>query len=118
MIVKNESNRFRVARMNAGYTQRDVQRITGFITFQALSHYENGKSIPSNKVYITLAKLYNVSLDYLLYHDDYRNHNEYLFKALGLTQVSINKLKQLKLKNENIDSLKEFIKQLYESEVI
>lgn len=42
MKINQINNRFKVARINAGYSQRDVSRILKFVSFQALSHYEHG----------------------------------------------------------------------------
>lgn len=109
-------NRLKVARINAGLTQREVSKITKFITYQALSHYENDRSLPNNKIYITLSKLYNTSLDYLFYVDEYKNHNDYLSQYLSLTDQSIKLLKEHKLNQENSNQLKEYIKQIIESE--
>ncbi len=109
-------NRLKVARINAGLTQREVSKITKFITYQALSHYENDRSLPNNKIYITLSKLYNTSLDYLFYVDEYKNHNDYLSQYLGLTDQSIKLLEEHKLNQENSNQLKEYIKQIIESE--
>ena len=89
MKNKQINNRFKVARINAGYSQRDVSRILEFVSFQALSHYEKGKCIPSNKILYALPKLYHVSLDYLLNEDNFRNHNEYIQNKLGLDEKSI-----------------------------
>ena len=109
MKIKTIHNRFKVARINAGYSQRDVSRILDFLSFQALSHYEQGKRVPSNMVLYSLPKLYHVSLDYLLNEDDYRNHEEFIFSELGLDEKSISILKS-NLDNTLINRiLKEFI---------
>ena len=49
MKLIKRCNRLKVARINAGLTQREVSKITKFITCQALSHYENDRSVPRNK---------------------------------------------------------------------
>lgn len=89
MKINQINNRFKVARINAGYSQRDVSRILKFVSFQALSHYEHELCIPSNKILYALPKLYHVSLDYLLNEDIFRNHNEYIQNKLGLDEKSI-----------------------------
>lgn len=116
MKLIKRCNRLKVARINTGLTQREVSKITKFITCQALSHYENDRSVPSNKVYITLSKLYNTSLDYLFYLDEYKNHDDYLSQYLGLTEQSIKLLKKHKLNQVDSNQLKEHIKQIIESE--
>ena len=89
MKINQINNRFKVARINAGYSQRDVSRILKFVSFQALSHYEHGLCIPSNKILYALPKLYHVSLDYLLNEDNFRNHDEFIQIKLGLDKKSI-----------------------------
>lgn len=109
MKIKQTNNRFRVARINAGYSQRDVERILQFISFQSLSLYEHGARIPSNMVLYSLPKLYHVSLDYLLYEDDFRNHEEFIKINLGLNEQSISIL-MANLENPLSNSiLKDFI---------
>lgn len=107
MIVSLVNNRFKTSRINAGYTQRDVQKILKYISFQELSHYEKGNRVPSNKVLYSLPRLYCVSLDYLLYLDNYRSHKEYVTNELGITEENI---KLLKFSNTNIDFYSEFKK--------
>ena len=89
MKINQINNRFKVARINAGYSQRDVSRILKFVSFQALSHYEHGLCIPSNKILYALPKLYYVSLDYLLNEDNFRNHDEFIQIKLGLDEKSV-----------------------------
>lgn len=48
-----------------GLSQRDVAKFL-FVTDSTISHYEKGISIPSIENVIRLAKLYEVSVDYLL----------------------------------------------------
>ena len=102
MKIKTTNNRFKVARINAGYSQRDVSRILDFLSFQALSLYEQGKRIPSNMVLYSLPKLYHVSLDYLLNED-------FTISELGLNEKSISILKS-NLEHTSIKTiLKKFI---------
>ncbi|UTY38547.1 helix-turn-helix transcriptional regulator [Allocoprobacillus halotolerans] len=102
MKIKTTNNRFKVARINAGYSQRDVSRILDFLSFQALSLYEQGKRIPSNMVLYSLPKLYHVSLDYLLNED-------FTISELGLNEKSISILKS-NLEHTSINTiLKKFI---------
>lgn len=115
MKVKSIGNRFKVSRINAGYTQRDVHKILGYLSFQALSQYEKDISIPSNMVLYSLPKLYNVSLDYLLCQDDYRSHEEYITDYLRIPEDVIPILKR-KLDNNpiNLENFKIFLQYLIE----
>lgn len=112
MIAKQTNNRFKTSRINAGYTQRDVQKIIGFISYQALSQYEKGIRVPSNKVLYSLPRLYKVSLDYLLCQDDFRSHHEFIKEMLGLSNESIQILIELHSKKINITNLKEHLKKI------
>lgn len=54
----------RVIREDRGYTQRQIAEVLE-TTQQYYSDYENGKRDIPIRVYITLSKFYNVSIDYL-----------------------------------------------------
>lgn len=54
----------RVIREDRGYTQKQIAEILE-TTQQYYSDYENGKRDIPIRVYITLSKFYNVSIDYL-----------------------------------------------------
>lgn len=53
MKRKHINNRFKYARLYAGYTQVEAAKASGFVTKQALSHFEKGTRTPSNKVLYT-----------------------------------------------------------------
>ena len=55
MKLKIRSNRYKYARINAGYSQVDVINILGFPTKAALSNYEKDLSLPSNRIMLYLA---------------------------------------------------------------
>lgn len=54
----------RVIREDRGYTQKQIAEVLE-TTQQYYSDYENGKRDIPIRVYITLSKFYNVSIDYL-----------------------------------------------------
>ncbi len=54
----------RVIREDRGYTQKQIAEVLE-TTQQYYSDYENGKREIPIRVYITLSKFYNVSIDYL-----------------------------------------------------
>ena len=64
-------NRLKYARINAGYSQKDVCDISGFISRNSLGNCETGYEYPGNKVLHFLPGLYKVSLDYLFCEDCY-----------------------------------------------
>lgn len=57
--------RLKTARNNKKLTQSDVSKNLG-IDFTTISKYENNKSEPDNETLLKLAKLYNVSPNWLL----------------------------------------------------
>ncbi|MBD5117263.1 MAG: helix-turn-helix transcriptional regulator [Ruminococcaceae bacterium] len=61
----------RVIREDRGYTQKQVAEVLG-TTQQYYSDYENGKREIPIRIYITLSKFYNVSIDYLAGQEEYR----------------------------------------------
>ena len=52
-------------RKSNGLTQKAVAAKLG-ITYQSYQAYESGKSLPSLPIFIALADLFDVSLDYLV----------------------------------------------------
>ena len=65
----NVAVKLKESRVNAGYTQLEVKKKTG-INNKSLSNWEKGVSSPSLPDLVVLAKLYDVSTDYLLGNDD------------------------------------------------
>ncbi len=114
MKLRDVGNRYKYARLYAGYTQREAAKASGFMTPQALSHYEKGTRLPSNMILYTLPKLYNVSLDFLLEQSFYINHDEYIKEVIYLDQQSIDLLKAAKMKRHSTSALKQFMIQLKE----
>ena len=109
---KEYKTRLQIARLNAGYSQADVQRILGFLNRKTLCAYEKDVLNPTNKVLCLLPQLYGVSLDYIYKEDNYQNHDDFVTKVLLLDSNSITTLKNLKMNNVNLSDLKIFIKQL------
>ena len=60
----NISDKLRMLRENAGYSQNDVAKLLG-ITRTAYVKYETGDSQPTRKLK-KLAEIFNVSVDFLL----------------------------------------------------
>lgn len=114
MKLRDIGNRYKYARLYAGYTQREAAKASGFMSAQALSHYEKGTRLPSNMILYTLPKLYKVSLDFLLEQDAYINHDEYIKEVIFLDQQSIDLLKTAKKKRRSTRALKQYMIQLKE----
>ena len=62
--------RIKDARKNAGYTQKQVSEKM-FMTQQQYSRFENGIFELNYEQLVFLCKLYDVSSDYLLGHEEY-----------------------------------------------
>ena len=59
---KEYKTRLQIARLNAGYSQADVQRILGFLNRKTLCAYEKDVLNPTNKVLCLLPQLYGVKM--------------------------------------------------------
>ena len=92
MKLKISSNRYKYARINAGYSQVDVINILGFPTKAALSNYEKDLSLPSNRIIYALSSLYGVSLE----------------------QETINILKNIKNSNQSLHDFETYLLKLKE----
>lgn len=62
------AERLTAAREKVGLSQSEVARRIG-ATQAVISYFEQGLKIPSVPVLLNLAKLYNVSMDYLVGND-------------------------------------------------
>ncbi len=89
--------RLKELRERIGLTQRDLGKIVG-ISDTTVSSYETGDSSPSIKVLIKLADYFNVSVDFLIGHD-----NEMLdMKALDENQKFVVKNTVYKLDDSQV----------------
>jgi len=61
-------------RKQAGFTQNGLAE-TLYVTHQAVSKWENGKSIPSIEILYELTKLFHVSIDYVLDNTEIDENN-------------------------------------------
>lgn len=64
-LVMDKSNRFYLARVRTGLSQTEVAARLG-LNKTAVSKWEGNKTLPEPTVLMKLARLYNVSIDYLL----------------------------------------------------
>lgn len=88
----NYGRMFRIARERSGLSQKDAAEKIGVKAYQ-LANYETNRSEPSLTVLVKMSRVYNITLDRMLYNtklqqrsdgpaDDYRAENERLFKEL------------------------------------
>lgn len=64
-MYKNLAEKLKSARISTGLTRKQVAERIG-ISYAVLAHYETGEREPSLNVLYSLAKLYKVSVDFLL----------------------------------------------------
>ncbi len=64
-------------------TQKELAKIL-YVTDSTISHYEQGINVPTTEMVIKLAKLFDVTTDYLLNNCNYSvNYSKILNKQLG-----------------------------------
>lgn len=63
------NNKLKELRKNSALTQKQIADVIG-IDRSTYSYYENGKASPSLEVLIKIAKVFNVTLDYIIYGEE------------------------------------------------
>lgn len=116
MKRKISRNRLKYARLNAGYSQKGVCTISGFISRNSLGNCETGYEYPGNKVLHFLPGLYKVSLDYLFCEDCYPTHDDFVKEVLFLDERSIEILKNLRDWKVKLDDFKNYLLKLIEED--
>lgn len=94
-------NRFRECREASGLTQKYVALTLG-VKGPSVSNWESGKTTPTTENVAALAKLYNVSVDYLLGRDEEQpksmedaEREHYLSKLTEYTPAQLKELTDL-----------------------
>jgi transcriptional regulator with XRE-family HTH domain len=82
-------NRLKILRLKANMTQAQLAQKLG-LTKSVISAYETGVRLPSYDILIHIAKIYNVSTDYLLGVE-----NTHSLDLSGLTQDEVNAIVNL-----------------------
>ncbi|WP_294426435.1 helix-turn-helix transcriptional regulator [uncultured Streptococcus sp.] len=102
--------RLKTLRLEENLTQKEVADILG-ISRPAYTYWEKGEKVPTPDKLPALAKLFNVSTDYLLGNSDYRSVDEeelseveMLFRATSLDMTDEEKAI---FKQELLDFMKE-----------
>ena len=68
-MVRTGNNRARL-RMEAGHSVRDLQRILGFATPQAIYQWQQGRALPTLDNLVVLAAVLGVRIDDILVYRD------------------------------------------------
>ena len=104
---KNLPNRFKECRIAMKLTQPQLSSLLGFKGGKAtIMSYEKSKRLPNVNTIIRMHEVLKVSTDYLLCIDDYKDHNDYMDKVLGIDDellsllnsiIDYNKIKRINL---------------------
>lgn len=108
---KNLPHRIKECRTKKNITQPELSKLLGFKGDKYTIYcYETNRRLPSIEILIKMHQIFDVSLDYLLCLDDYKNHIEYITNALGLN----NSILDLYLKiTENQNAIKRINKYIH-----
>lgn len=103
-------NRIKELRLEKGYSQVELAVLTG-VQQESISAYEKGKNYPNMDVLMRMADLFDVTIDYIVYHSNVRRlmtvpdgfdyDIEYLIETWG--QIPASKRKIMK---ELLEALK------------
>ena len=63
------NNKLKELRKNSALTQKQIADVIG-IDRSTYSYYENGKASPSLEVLVKISKVFNVTLDYIIYGEE------------------------------------------------
>lgn len=105
-------NRILQLRNEANVSQRELANFLE-LNRSSFSHYELGNRNLTMSTLKKLSMYFDVSIDYIVYKDDYKNHHDFIKEVLGLEDESIKILtshKQTKEINKYIQSLKKEVK--------
>lgn len=64
-------NRIKELRLEKGYSQVELAVLTG-VQQESISAYEKGKNYPNMDVLMRMADLFDVTIDYIVYHSNVR----------------------------------------------
>ena len=65
MKIKTLSERLKMLRMEKQMTQKELAKIAN-VSQNAITRWENGKSLPNTLAIIRISKFFHISIDYLL----------------------------------------------------
>ncbi|MBQ9266954.1 MAG: helix-turn-helix transcriptional regulator [Clostridia bacterium] len=89
-------SRIRKLRMDNGYSMQELADKVG-VTKSSINMWENGSSIPNDRILIVLSKFFDVSIDYLLGNEQMEKKRPEN-KTLHYIQRNLEKMDEQKLK--------------------
>ena len=63
---KSKMNGLKVARIKSGFSQKELATKCGLASFQTISHWESGHSVPSFQNLLRLSEVLECSIDELI----------------------------------------------------
>lgn len=77
-------SRLKMLREKAGWSKTETARRLGVKSLSTYANWEYGEREPDHRTLIKMARLFNVSIDFLLGHDTYDSRqDETFFNAIG-----------------------------------
>ena len=86
-------DRLKELRKSNGYTQNDMATLLE-VTTSTVAMWESGKRHPTIETLKSLARLFNVSMDYLTGNNDMKNIDDYII-AIGINHPAFKKFLEL-----------------------
>lgn len=87
---KTLPNRFKECRIVSNLTQAELGKLLGFNGKKHTVYmYESNKRLPNIETMIKMHNIFDVSLNYLLCLDDFKNHYDYIVNKLGMSEQTI-----------------------------
>lgn len=115
---KSLPNRIKKCRLETNLSQSQLCSLLGFTgKKETISYYEHNKRIPNVKTLIKMSNIFNVSLDYLLCLDEYKNHLDYISNVLGLDSESVDMLIYISKNNVQKNIINNLIINFYNKEI-
>lgn len=85
-MMNDFGKRLENLRDTSGYTKKEISFRLGF-TANVYGSYERGDRRPSLETIITLADMYNVSLDYLIRGKEFQSHSDFTAETTKLNKL-------------------------------
>lgn len=111
---KTLPNRFKECRIASNLTQAELCKLLGFTGNKYTVYmYEANKRLPNIKTMIKMHKIFDVSLNYLLCLDDFKNHYDYIVNQLGMSEKMIQLYMELTCDYKLIKRINKYIHNHY-----